>query len=330
MNSDAKILLFTGQVKSKEVVNPLAVFNKSLEDALALQESGELDGVIWSTWEHEEEEFVKTKLLQVPRGLNFTCISQPSLEDNGLGNIKAQMSTFNSGVYLANEVYSEDCLILKSRPDGYIKPDFIKKVLNLDYSLSSDAKILPHKIWTPWFNMLKPFYLEDSFFASKASSMTKLHNTDGMFVYEKMGQGISHIRRFIYPFLDSYPILKKYISNHLGATFELQRNYSLEGVQGDTLDYFTELYATYYHILDKFFIIKEDGDSITHYSWHEHPFERRFRDELSFTYNSHPSSGDSGGLIYVYNKKWLSKLLSGEFNHDEFSSLIFEKSQRLK
>ena len=90
--TNKKVLLFTGLVKSKEVVNPLTVFNTSLKDAAALQQEGELDGVIWSTWEKEEREFAESGLLEIPPTLNFTIISQPELEDNGQGNIKAQMA----------------------------------------------------------------------------------------------------------------------------------------------------------------------------------------------------------------------------------------------
>ena len=111
---------------------------------------------------------------------------------------------------------------------------------------------------------------------------------------------------------------------------ELQRSYSFEGIQGETLDYFTELFGTYYYLLQRFFLVKEEAGSITHYCWHKMPTERRFQDSLSFTYNNHPSSGDSGGLIYIYDMNWLGKLLQGEFNHDEFSYGIFKKAKALE
>ena len=123
-----KVLLLTGQAKSKEIEDPIGAFNASLVEAFELQQEGELDLVIWSTWTDDAEQFSANNSLNHPQEFRYEVTAQPPLGDNGQGNIKAQMATFKAGVELAQRSAGDDCLILKTRPDGHIKKEFIKTI----------------------------------------------------------------------------------------------------------------------------------------------------------------------------------------------------------
>ena len=104
-------------------------FERSLVDMRQLQKEGVVGEIIWSTWEGRGEEIPGVRVIE------------SEVPPVNIGHIWHQMKSLDVG--LQN---SSSDIILKTRTDVYIDPDFLRG-LNID----------SHKIWIPWYQRLHPF-----------------------------------------------------------------------------------------------------------------------------------------------------------------------------
>jgi hypothetical protein len=267
-------ILLTGQIKMPHL------FDRIIKEYLSLINNYNLK-IILSTWSTEIPKLNNA----IYKNRIISRIYKP-LKDNGDGNIIAQAYLYRKGIeYIKNieEDNVKDLYILKSRPDVIIKSHLLKQVFEMKLKLEND-KILNYKIWTGWAHAIKPFYLEDAYFYSHYDTMIKLMYFDNnMFKRENLGQGISHIRRFIMPFLIHYPILNEYINNKNNYTVNLHRSFI-------TLKdkYIYNLLETYYNILNKYFVIYLDtGNSVYFRLWNTKRLEINYNDSLETISRKH-------------------------------------------
>lgn len=262
-------ILLTGQIKTPQK------FDKIIEQYVNLLNTHNIK-ILLCTWSTELNKLKSSKY-------NNKIISKiyGPLKDNGDGNIIAQASLYRKGIAYIKDIEEEDfenVFILKSRPDVLIKTEFLKEIFNMDLKIKIKDPILKYKIWTGWAHATKPFYLEDAYFYSNYYTMSELQYFDeNMFKRENIGQGISHIRRFIIPFLYEYPILIDYITNENNFTE------SLHNSKVDLTDkYQFELFSTYYKILNEYFVIYlKDNTQIDFRLWNTKRLEINYNHSLS-------------------------------------------------
>lgn len=257
-------ILLTGQIKLPNIFNNVINEYKKLKKKYKIK-------ILLTTWKSEEKKNKNKDIetLYLWDGLN---------KNPGDGNIISQAIQYRKGMeYIEKDIKDKSNLfILKSRPDVLIKSEFLEKIINLNYKLK-DEDILKYKIWTGWAHAIKPFYLEDAYFYSHYDTMKRLKDFDNnMFKREHLGQGISHIRRFIQPFLNKYEILNDYINNNNNLTN------GMEKLPIDLKDEYTNnLIKTYYEIINKYFyIFLEKNNDIIFRPWNTKKLEINYKDSI--------------------------------------------------
>ena len=250
-------VLIHGQVRSPTVyIKNINLYNKLLNENV-------IQKVIVCTWIGEHP-------LEFKKHCNFTYLELPKLKDNGHGNWIAQMVNYEQGFKYIRSIAKdpENTFILKGRPDAYMSEKFFKKVINKP--LVSGGPIFRNKIWIPWAEMIKPMYFGDELFFGHMEDMEKMYNFNDVYKQETLGQGVTHIRRFINPFMENYPIFKDYIENknnlnvHILVINDLKK---LKELTKEAYPYFIELVATYYKVLNNYFDIDTEVGEIEFRQW---------------------------------------------------------------
>lgn len=318
-------VLFTGQLRTP------ALFERSLADLLELQAEGFIEGVIFSTWKGE----LRRAGFTVEK--NLIVIESELIADTGTGNYKAQMKHYIEGL---NYIYkfSKDCFVLKTRPDIHISKEFIKKIINLNLNIDRKlTKIFNYKIWVSWFEITKPFYLEDSYFFGEINDMFKLYNLSSIYTRKNLGQGITHIRRFSFPFLDYFPILAEFINNKSALSTNLGTNYNLDKLPHTQRKYIVNLLATYYFILKNYFIVISEKDAIFFSSKEDASVGRLFivnnkklDPSLSLSENNTDKYIIFANLKVDFDFDWLNNLIDGNFNDDPISQEIYWELNKIR
>lgn len=308
-------VLFTGQVRTPDL------FKKSLTELFELRKEGAIEKVILSTWKSENFDIDSEYI---------TVLESEPIAETGVGNYKAQMKHYIEGL---NFIYkcSKDSFVLKTRPDVHISKEFIKKVINLDLSIDGKfTKIFNCKIWVPWFEITKPFYLEDAYFFGEYNDMLKLYNLSNIYTRNNLGQGITHIRRFSFPFLDYFPTLAKFINNNYGLSTNLGTNYNLDQLPHAQRKYIVNLLATYYFIVKTYFIVFSEKDAIFFSSKKDpsvgRPFIANNKKLDRYLSLSENNTNKYNNIFFClkpdFDFHWLNNLINGNFNYDPISEEI--------
>jgi len=199
-------VIITGQIKSP------VTFSQSINEFILLQKEGIVDEIILSTWGCELEK-IDSDFLNYLR--KYVVIVTPEPPKINSGSAFYQMKSFHFGL---NKIKDQDSFIFKSRPDLFISKDDLKEIILKNYEVTSLHSPFNSKVWVPWFEISKPFYLADECFFCSFSDAVKLYNYDTVFDnYYNIDAGISHIRRFYNPFIALYPEFD-YFFQYFGRT----------------------------------------------------------------------------------------------------------------
>jgi hypothetical protein len=321
-------VLIHGQNRLPKIfVDNINLFNKLLKD-------GVIKKVIVSTWIGEHS-------IEFKKHCNFTYLELPKLIENGHGNWIAQMTNYEHAYKYIRSIAKnpDDTYILKSRPDAFMSEKFLKHVIQKD--LTCTGNIFKRKIWIPWAELIKPMYFGDELFFGHLDDMGKMYNYNKVYKQETLGQGVTHIRRFIEPFVKEYPILKDYIENknnlnvHILVINDLNKIKSLDV---KSYKYFILLISTYYQILNTYFDIETDVTGIIFRQWSNYNQSERVNSEESLLDNNKRLCticrkmvcfGNEvliGNKKCMYNNDFVNNVIKGKFNEiDDISKAIFNE-----
>lgn len=141
-------------------------------------------------------------------------------------NLYYQMKSFENGL---ESIVNKDLKIFKFRADMQIENVAINKIINYDFS-KQNKKIFKQKIWIPFYEISKPFYLSDECFYCCYEDALKLFNYEDKYREYKLSVGQAHIRRFVHPYLKKIPELEFFVKkfNFIGLgndkRFEIFKN----------------------------------------------------------------------------------------------------------
>jgi len=213
------------EIKSVDIifcglVRDMDSFKKTLEDLQLLRKKELVDKIIVSTWIGEVQK--TPELSSFLKDKKVLVVESKEPENRGDGNVWCQMKSLQMGLKEVNQ----NKFVLKTRTDVYINPDFLEKlfsekekILRISYHLPK-GDIFKYKIWAPWFEITKPFFMGDECFFGYKSDLNLLVNYDCSFDNENyLGPDTTHIRRFVYPFLKNYPSFNVYIKNYGNERF---------------------------------------------------------------------------------------------------------------
>jgi hypothetical protein len=202
-------ILFLGLVREQKM------FKKSILDFSRMRKNGLINNIIFSTWDYEPKNH--PEFFKFLKENNVKILANKEPEDRGTGNIWCQMKSLQVGL----DNIDEDRFVLKTRSDVYIQPEFLKKLFEEKDSLLKITKSLPkgnifkYKIWTHYFVLNVPFHMGEECFFGNRDDLRRLINYDKAYDEEyKVGGAVSHIRRMIHPFINDYPILKRFLTKY--------------------------------------------------------------------------------------------------------------------
>ncbi|MFC1892236.1 hypothetical protein ACFLZT_07580, partial [Thermodesulfobacteriota bacterium] len=193
-------IIITGQIRSPEL------FLDCLSTLKTLKDEDLLYRIIYVLWTGELDAYPEIrKQLEL---IDVEIIETESALVSGISNIWHQMKALDVAIHEIPKGY----YVLKTRPDVNISLNLMRRLFNgyFDLSLPNNRdmpKIFKARIWVPWFEISKPFYIADECFFGLREDVVKLYNYDARFdVIYSIDSALSHIRRFIHPFLDSFPL----------------------------------------------------------------------------------------------------------------------------
>jgi len=216
-------VVFTGLLREPEM------FKKTLLDLIEFRKQGLVDKIIFSTWEGEVQK--NPEMQAYMKENNIEVLESKEPEVRGLGNVWCQMISFDEAL----KKTTEGRFVLKTRTDVYINPKFLKQLFIERENVLKITKDLPkgnifkYKIWIYYYEIKTPFHIGDECFFGYRDDLKHMINYEKKYDTDyRIGGGISHIRRFINPFLKDYPILYRFLEtyskdNPLKAVIEKER-----------------------------------------------------------------------------------------------------------
>ncbi len=304
-------IVITGQIKSEDL------FARSVKDFISLQDNGLIDQIIFSTWKSELITYKRIIPECHREKITVVCPSQPKVNS---GSAFFQMKAFHEGLEL---VLDRKCFVFKTRPDLFISKVALKKIIHLDYDITVNNSPFSNKVWLPWFEISKPFYLADECFYCSYQDARKLFNYDCIYDnYYEIDAGISHIRRFIHPFLKTHPEFK-YFLKYFGVTGHgTKKRFEIYSLLNASVN-FKRLLKQYYGILNENFVIGlNEKDYIDFREWNE---SRKQFELSSILTDVRPENSFSPeqGQVYSYNMN----ILKHELNGYETSNFIIDMDE---
>jgi len=314
-------VVFTGLVREEEL------FKKSIIDFYNLKKEGLLEKIAISTWKDEIDKYKGLRDFLTSHNVEMIETDEPKI--HGPSHIWCQMKTLDEAL---NKI-SDDFYVLKTRPDVYINPKFVKKLFlekNHLLKINSNAKynIFSNKIWLISASLDAPFYIIDICFFGKCRDLKLMVNYNTIYD-EKYNFDIHkvHIRRFMEPFRDKFSIFDYCFKNNGGIFGKGPCRAELFNYKAKN-DFFIRVFLTYYYILDTYFYI--NGDEIKNqiiFRNVTYPFNRLNSSE--FCLNNYSQIIDPPETkMFIFNGEWIKNLIlnkvsiPGEF--DLFRDILTE------
>jgi hypothetical protein len=219
----------------------------------------------------------------------------------------------------------------------WLHPGFIERLTDDDYlAPSTDPQVRRHlrfdrRIWVPWFEITKPFYLGDEAFCGQARDLGQLVNYDTRYdaVYD-VDAGISHLRRFMQPFIGQHPIFSAYLE-HGGRTGHASpQRFAILHMALRTKFYLGVL-ASYYFLLSAHHRIDSTAvpNQIVFRDWSipkAQPDPDHFLANFSIARAWRPDAGH----LFAYDERWLDNVVRGALPAGVEVDFIAETIARLR
>lgn len=292
-------LIVTGQLKDK---------SRLISSSLSFYNNPQIEEKILSTWTEEVDKNKALFIFLEKLGFKIIHEKQPLYKNR---SIFYQMKSFENGL---NNISNKSLRVFKSRTDLRVSSNGLKKIFNLNYQHSkNDISIFNEKIWIPFFEVSKPFYIGDECFFANYYDSLKLVNYETFYDDLDIGAGISHVRKFGNPYYEVFPELLNFLKKYSDMMFfnknrfDLIKNYLKN-------ENFLDYLFFYYIILQKDFRIGLNlkNQYIYFREWSNgknQPKEVNFLNSFNekFTFNN------QAGQIFSHNETWLNSLYEEKF-----------------
>ena len=231
-------ILFTGLIRNPEM------FEQTLTDLENLRKEGLVDKIFLSTWLGEVEKYPAIQELLNKHNIKIIRSEEPKPRGTLRSpTIWCQMKALEAGL----SHIKKDKFVLKTRTDVYINPKFLRKLFTEKENLLKITKSLPkgnifrYKIWIFYYEIKTPFHMGEECFFGQRGDLKNLINYDESYdTNYKIGGGISHIRRYVHPFLKTYPIFETYLKYY--ARDEFLKSL----IEKEKVFFKSQLYAKYF------------------------------------------------------------------------------------
>ncbi len=210
-------ILFTGLIRTPEM------FKQTVADLEDLRKEGLVNQILLSTWFGEVEKY--PDIQEFLNKHNVKVIRSEEPKPRGTlrsSTIWCQMKALEAGL----SHVEKDKFVLKTRTDVYMNPEFLRKLFKEKENLLKITKSLPkgnifrYKIWIFYYEIKTPFHMGEECFFGQRDDLKNLINYEESYDKDyQIGGGISHIRRYVHPFLKVYPIFETYLKYYARDEF---------------------------------------------------------------------------------------------------------------
>jgi hypothetical protein len=304
---------------------------RSLLDFSRLRRSGHVDRIVFATWQGEIDK--QPGLRQQLGSAGVEVIEGRPPSSPGAGNVWAQMRSLELGLGRLDDA----ARVLKTRADVWIHPAFIERLCEdayLDPSADGDVRrhmCFERRIWVPWFEITKPFYLGDEAFCGTARDLRQLVNYDARYdVLYEIDAGISHLRRFMQPVLAKHPIFLDYLAHGGRSGHATPERFGILHIALQT-KFFLGVLASYYFLLGANYRVESNiwPGQVTFRDW-SIPAVQPEPDLFLENYSVHRSWRPQAGHIFAYDERWLNNVLAGALPAGIQFDFIAETLARLR
>jgi len=345
-------IIFTGLIREHEI------FKKSLQDLVELRKKGIVNKIILATWIGEPAKNPEMLPFLKEAGVEIIEDKEPEVNQNspyykGKDFIWHQMKALENGL----RSVENRRFVLKSRSDVYINPKFIEKLALEKQDLLKIKKSLPNgdvfkfKVWVPWFELTKPFFMADECFFGLKEDLEKLYNySKDYFEKYDLGPDVHHVMRYINPFLEKYPIFyssmqnfakdksfKNTVKRNYPKLFEKLKKYSFlkkvsENSRFNILysrlnnqDY-VDLLSAYYYVLYSHFHIDliSFPDQIVFRDFYKGEFPRSDPQILENNFKREKVRFKKSGMIYFYEMDFINSMFENKLQETDLSKKVLE------
>jgi hypothetical protein len=199
---------------------------RSLAPLRKLKRRGVLDRVLAVTWDNASLDPFLEPLSDMPE-VELIRLPEPPID--GAPYRKGTVFQIRNLEAALALVPQEDALIFKTRPDFVANTEFLAgKIASFDtlcapsllpaaFGANMPPSPFAMKIWLPWADCNQPFFYEDGAFLGLKRDVSKLADRSAetyLGVLEDTTFGwFAHVVRFALPFLDGYPIFRRYLGD---------------------------------------------------------------------------------------------------------------------
>ena len=304
-------IVVTGQLRTPER------FERSLHDWAALRAAGIVGRVVVVTWEQEAIE--RAECCRLVSELGGEIVTRPEPPVRGIGHIWPQTLALDVGL----QCFDDHEPVLKTRTDLWMDPTLIRELAAgpaMREPPTLSEVVFEQRVWVPWFELTKPFYLADECFAGLAGDLRKLINYDESYslLYD-IGCGITHIRRFLPAFRANFPVLQRFLDTYTDAGhFSPDRWARVTELLQD--DRYLDVLAAYYQILAGAFRIGAPDGAIEFRSWSSGTPQPDPTTRMNDAFVARASGLEPGGHLFAHGEDWLRACLAGELPPDALGS----------
>lgn len=303
------------------LVNVEKRFTESINNLAKLKKEGILKQIVFSTWYGEIDKYPGLRNFLSSKDIETVESKPPKI--SGISSLY-QMRSFHLGMDVVND---KESMVFKTRPDLYIHESALRKIIALELNLKGPCQVkMKRKVWVPWFEITKPFYLADECFFGHYQDLYK-HFINYDLIYDNyynIDSGLTHIRRFIHPFVEGYPQLKKFLRYFAVTAHGTNQRFKVLNFYKKLRTY-KSLLVLYYRILDRYFEIglKDEKNYIIFRKWSQNYIELPTSNCLYDVFHPRYSWDPSLGHIYGNNSAWLKNVLD-KINIDDVKLMNFD------
>lgn len=290
-------------------------FFKSLDVYSSLRKKNLIDSIIISTWDDQ----VKLPILkEISRRYDVEIRNCPlPIKLKSFGNVLYQAKSMDLGT----EHLDPNDWVLRTRTEYMFSESFLFNLLKKEYMFDKPAgsgNIFDKKIWINWAEMTKPFYIEDSVMYGQVKDIRCLISYDQIQSdptwLKNVGQGRSHIRRFVHPFLHVSEIEKFIKTKDVIPFHKNNRHPSILKMLINDGEYI-KLMAMYYKILYNYFLIYTEPKMSKFKHVYSNPLNNLNNNIFTGNFCSQNQIMDK--FIMCYDCRLLNNLMRGYINESE-------------
>tara|TARA_Y100000996_G_scaffold68612_1_gene46248 strand:+ start:421 stop:1443 length:1023 start_codon:yes stop_codon:yes gene_type:complete len=273
-------------------------FKKIISGIVSLKKEKKINQIILSIWKNQKLSnkiifFLKKNNVDIIRNkdkkFEYSLKYQTYLLKNGLKKIK-----------------DKRILIIKLRTDINFKFGQIFKLSKLNFKTQNKKKILSRKIWVPYFEITKPFYIADEIIVTNYINFKKITSFKKYYGDIFFDTGQTHINWYLGLFIKKFNILDTYVK-HFGKSYHFKSTRFFHLTKLINNQEYLKILIQYYKILDKYFII---GSNL----------------KKNFSLNRKTIGFFNQNFIINFKDKTINDIFSINNSHVKYSGHIFSRN----